>query len=76
MLEDSVLSLVFPKNSGVKYSYGCSNRRVDIAGEGWHHELRSAAFLFCLKLLSWLCKFGGPVPLRAAIRTAPGASQV
>jgi hypothetical protein len=27
-------------------------------------------------LLSWLCKFGGPVPLRAAIRTAPGASQV
>ena len=57
VLEDWVPPILFPKNSGVLNSSGCPNRRVDIAREGWLHELLLSAFLCCL--LSWLCKSGG-----------------
>jgi len=38
VVEDSVLSLILPKNFGVRYSSGCSNRCVGIAGEGRQHR--------------------------------------
>jgi hypothetical protein len=58
-----------PKSSDVPYSCGCSDRRVDIAGEGWQHESRLSAFLCCFlsSPVSWWCKLQWLRPHSAAI---------
>ncbi len=64
-------SLIFAKpNSESRYPgrTGCSNRRVDIAGEGWHHELRFLRIPLLLAIVVTQAQRTSSVPLRVSLR--------